>query len=369
MSNSIEVGKRQILIAEWNDARGETPKVTTRKKPGAGTDGVGGDSDELASPRNDADEDIMSEEFIEQYGPNEVKVAWHDVVQLRKAIEKNNNTKRTIAKRLRANEKQAEKFRQDLLTKITGQDRKQLMELQYRIGKLELDNMELEQSRIVHDSMMKGKDLTIQKLQLQLAVRDKVITQQRAVLHAHNLEHLIGYTGLEIMQQAAITDNFDTLRMPLSGSGSRSRNRSRQQAAAGIGYAGGGVGFGGGGYGHPQAQQHHYHNQQQQVMQQHHHHNQQQNNNQHQYQNHQHQAQQHHYHQQQAPAYNSPYLAQQRLSFGRPTNAAGNYRSRRIKQRHHSHQHQQPANHASASLKDVYGGGLEKKKIEGANPR
>lgn len=42
------------------------------------------------------------------------------------------------------------------------------MKLQYRIGKLELDNMELEQSRIVHDSAMRGKDLTIQKLQLQV---------------------------------------------------------------------------------------------------------------------------------------------------------------------------------------------------------
>ena len=145
VSNSIEVGKRQILIAEWNDARGETPKVTTRKK--AGADGAGGDSDELASPRNEGEDDIMSGEFIEEYGTPEVKGAWHEVVQLRKAIDKNNNTKRTIAKRLRSNEKQAEKFRQELLTKVTGQDRKQLMELQYRIGKLELDNMELEQSR------------------------------------------------------------------------------------------------------------------------------------------------------------------------------------------------------------------------------
>ena len=104
------------------------------------------------------------------------------------------------------------------------------MELQYRIGKLELDNMELEQSRIVHDSIMKGKDLTIQKLQLQLAVRDKVIAQQRAVLFHHGLEHLIGYTGLEIMQQAEITDNFDTLRMPLR-SGGRTRPRSRRKPA------------------------------------------------------------------------------------------------------------------------------------------
>lgn len=55
-----------------------------------------------------------------------------------------------------------------LLPKITGEDRNQLMKLQYRIGKLELDNMELEQSRIVHESAMRGKDLTIQKLQLQV---------------------------------------------------------------------------------------------------------------------------------------------------------------------------------------------------------
>lgn len=53
-------------------------------------------------------------------------------------------------------------------TQITGEDRHQLMKLQYRIGKLELDNMELEQSHIVHDSAMRGKDLTIQKLQLQV---------------------------------------------------------------------------------------------------------------------------------------------------------------------------------------------------------
>lgn len=51
---------------------------------------------------------------------------------------------------------------------MTGEDRNQLMKLQYRIGKLELDNMELEQSRIVHESAMRGKDLTIQKLQLQV---------------------------------------------------------------------------------------------------------------------------------------------------------------------------------------------------------
>lgn len=52
------------------------------------------------------------------------------------------------------------------------------MKLQYRIGKLEVDNMELEQSRIVHESAMRGKDLTIQKLQLQ--VQNFVLKKNRA---------------------------------------------------------------------------------------------------------------------------------------------------------------------------------------------
>ena len=53
------------------------------------------------------------------------------------------------------------------------------MKLQYRIGKLELDNMELEQSRIVHESAMRGKDLTIQKLQLQVLESLNLVASSR----------------------------------------------------------------------------------------------------------------------------------------------------------------------------------------------
>ena len=42
--------------------------------------------------------------------------------------------KRNIAKRLKANEKEAEKFREELSTKITGEDRRELMELQYQVS-------------------------------------------------------------------------------------------------------------------------------------------------------------------------------------------------------------------------------------------
>lgn len=113
VSNSIEVGKRQILIAEWNDARGQTPNVGTRKKTGMQSDGSGDEG--FSSLRED--DEVISEEFIENHAPSTVKTAWREVVGLRKAIEKNNNTKRAIAKRLRTNEKQAERFWQEVRSK------------------------------------------------------------------------------------------------------------------------------------------------------------------------------------------------------------------------------------------------------------
>jgi hypothetical protein len=54
--------------------------------------------------------------------------------QLRKAIAKNNAMKKNIEKRLRNNERDAEQFRTELGSKITGEDRKELMELQYQVS-------------------------------------------------------------------------------------------------------------------------------------------------------------------------------------------------------------------------------------------
>ena len=79
---------------------------------------------------------------------------------MRKAIDKNNTTKRTTAKRLRENERQAEAFNEQLKHggRVTGAERRELLELLYKIGKLELENMQLEQAQFIHDSIIKGKD-------------------------------------------------------------------------------------------------------------------------------------------------------------------------------------------------------------------
>ncbi len=89
---------------------------------------------------------------------------------------------------------------------MTGEDRRELMALQYQVGRLELENMELEQHRIVHESILKGKDLIIQKLRLQLAVRDKIINRQQAILLDHNLDNKVGYEQLTLLEDTLMGD-------------------------------------------------------------------------------------------------------------------------------------------------------------------
>jgi kinesin family protein 18/19 len=181
VQNSIEVSKRQLMVVQWTDQQGKMGHTF--------------------SP----DEETFAEEIV-QKAPGHIKEAWTECEQIRKAISKNNGMKKNIAKRLRLNEKEAESFRDELSNKITGEDRLELMELQYQVGRLELENMELEQHRIVHESIVKGKDLIIQKLKLQLAVKDKLISHQQRILVENGLQNKIGHSQMLLLEQTVMGD-------------------------------------------------------------------------------------------------------------------------------------------------------------------
>ena len=177
VQNSIEVSKRQLMVVQWSESSGLEMKPGPNGEPDLGA-------------------------HIVANAPSNIASAWRECEQIRKAVLKNNSMKRSIAKRLRHNEREAERVRDELGDKITGEDRRELMELQYQVGRLELENMELEQHRIVHESILKGKDLVIQKLKLQLAVKDKIIARQQSVLSAHGLEDEVGYKQLALLEHS-----------------------------------------------------------------------------------------------------------------------------------------------------------------------
>lgn len=189
VQNSIEVSKRQLIVVQWSEKHGNFLKKGGTTKT-----------------------DFAA--YIMANGSPEIMEAWQECEQLRKAIIKNNGMKKNIAKRLRHNEKEAEKFREELGENVTGEDRRELMALQYQVGRLELENMELEQHRIVHESILKGKDLVIQKLRLQLAVRDKLINRQQAVLKEHNLDGKVGYEQLALMEETLMVNEHETMAPP-----------------------------------------------------------------------------------------------------------------------------------------------------------
>src|SRR3546814_8264508 len=82
--------------------------------------------------------------------------------------------------------------------------------------------MELEQHRIVHNSIIRGKDLSIQNLQLQLAVRDKIIQRQRLIMQEQGIDDAVIYNGLAILEQSIAADMPHTT--PPSNSMSRQRS-------------------------------------------------------------------------------------------------------------------------------------------------
>merc|ERR1719502_747979 len=89
--NSIEVGRRQILVMEWVEKHGETKY----------SDGEKLDIESL----------LKDEEYILKLSekcPDDIKKSWSECEQLQKTIDKNSAMKKSIAKRLRSNEKVAE---------------------------------------------------------------------------------------------------------------------------------------------------------------------------------------------------------------------------------------------------------------------
>jgi hypothetical protein len=76
---------------------------------------------------------LMAQAPVDENGVSINNEAFQECEQLKKAIVKNNGVRKNIAKRLRANEKEADSVRHELDEKITGEDKKELMELQYQV--------------------------------------------------------------------------------------------------------------------------------------------------------------------------------------------------------------------------------------------
>jgi kinesin family protein 18/19 len=121
--------------------------------------------------------------------PRSVKQARKELTTLMQNMRKNTKLKASLESQLAEHEERGRTLRQELQLLANTKEKKFIVELLYRIHVLELENMELSATSQSATTTVDEKDLQIQKLRLQLQVRDKIITSQRTLLNKNGITY------------------------------------------------------------------------------------------------------------------------------------------------------------------------------------
>eukprot|EP00741_Cyanophora_paradoxa_P008425 tig00001310_g8152.t1 len=148
--NAQEIAKRQAEVDEWD---AQWPRGPDGRRP-EGAPGT----------------------------PRAVRAARSEVQTIGTNAGKNGELKSQLERRLRENEAVAKNLRFEMPRRVTSAERRELLELEYRIHVLELENMELEEQSLLHDSVLRQREEDVAKLLDQIRVRDKVIEELMARL-------------------------------------------------------------------------------------------------------------------------------------------------------------------------------------------
>lgn len=114
--------------------------------------------------------------------PKVVRLAKLEVQHLKTNIAKNTELKAALASRLEEADKNAQRQRSEFPRLVRAADRKSLLELEFRMHLLELQNMELEEHTVVRTLAIQQRDDHLAHLLAQLRLRDSVIERQREQL-------------------------------------------------------------------------------------------------------------------------------------------------------------------------------------------
>jgi kinesin family protein 18/19 len=156
MANATEIGTREALLERWA-AGGHTGLV---------------EANGLA---------VDSEATAERYR--------REVSEVRHSMASNHTQRSDLTRRAADNDQQGAAIRSELDRLCTTADRKDLVQLEYRVFSLELEKVELEQGQLVIQRVVEQRETEIRKLKLQVKARDKVIAQQCDVMDRHSLAH------------------------------------------------------------------------------------------------------------------------------------------------------------------------------------
>jgi kinesin family protein 18/19 len=110
-----------------------------------------------------------------------------EIEMMRTAMEANNRVKDDIIRRLDENRKQSDEMHHDLSRRAKSNERRSLMELEYRVLQVELEKLELERSTMLQEMVVKQKNQILDEARQQLRLRDMIISAQRQLLEENNI--------------------------------------------------------------------------------------------------------------------------------------------------------------------------------------
>lgn len=117
-----------------------------------------------------------------------IKTTLKEIDELRGAMDSNARVKDDIMQRLDENKKQSDKMHHDLGRRANSSERRSLMELEYRVLKVELEKLELERSTMLQEMVVKQKNQILDEARQQLRLRDMIIDAQRQLLLENNIQ-------------------------------------------------------------------------------------------------------------------------------------------------------------------------------------
>lgn len=136
-----------------------------------------------------------------------------ELARHQRTMDANRSERQELKRKLLENARSSERLKHSTLDTLSSEERRELMQMEYRIGTLELDKMELVEAKIGQESLAKAKDLSIEKLEQELLIRDQIIQDQRQILVSNELDTLVNY-GRNIvnsLEDATLSDGFESL--------------------------------------------------------------------------------------------------------------------------------------------------------------
>ncbi|XP_077979371.1 kinesin-like protein KIF19 [Glandiceps talaboti] len=177
MEIAMDTNKHMLSISEWEQEK--LRRQQSRRKDEKEGDDVVDNRDKEQELEKEAEEKSQSSYSPE---PLEVSIAREEINALVQEQKKTAALKVELEKKLEGIKANGAKIEEVLPRKISSEEQRDILRLLCRVHELEVENTEMQTSALIHENMLRQKDLVIARFANYQGLCDEIIQQQRTLL-------------------------------------------------------------------------------------------------------------------------------------------------------------------------------------------